>query len=313
MVLANGDLVTVDKDSHADLNKALHGGGAHNFGIATNLTLKLHPYSGMWGGMHVVEEEHFDNVFAAYDQYTRDLSKDCRAHMIMDFWRNDGKMTAAQFMGYTAPVADPPIFDTFRQIPSVRSTLRLADNSSLAEEMAEVTDCRGKRITWWTFCMEYDIDLLKAAFTLWTQMTEPYADHFRTAFDVNHITPAMRNKAAREDMGNVYGLEGPDEPLTNILLTGQCEHESDDAVVTEVLRSVANAIEAEARKRGRGCSFKYMNYAHYEQDVIAAFGEKNKEFLNAVSARYDPEGVFQKLQPGALKLELAAVKRAHKL
>ncbi|KAB8217744.1 hypothetical protein BDV33DRAFT_176750 [Aspergillus novoparasiticus] len=303
IVLATGETVTVNSSDHLDLFKAIRGGGAHNFGIVTSLTLKLYPFQGMWGGMNVVSEEHFDAVFAAYDVYTKDLFRNGKAHIIMDFFRQDGEMVVAQFMGYPEPLSDPPIFENLRRIPSALNTLRLADNSDLASEMAQVTDSTGKRNSYWTLAMEYDINLLRSAFELWARKTKPLANRFRFAFDVNHITPAMRNKAAREGRHNVYGLEGPDEPLTNILLTAVWEQERDDAQVQCILRDLGEALEALAQSRGKHRLFKYMNYANHEQDVISGFGSKSKAFLLAVSAKYDPESVFQKLQTGGFKLD----------
>lgn len=302
IVLADGHLITVDEKSHPELNRALHGGGAHNYGIVTNLTLKLHPYKGMWGGMNIVVEEHFDKVFDEYDAYTHGLVEDGKAHLIMDFFRKDGQILVAQFMGYPEPLADPPIFHGLRHIPSAANTLRLADYSDLASEMAEVTDSTGKRNAYWTLAVEYDIDLIRSIYELWVQTTEPHVNQARFALDLNHITPAMRNRAARDGVPNVYGLEGPDVPLINILLTGVWYNEVHDETATAVLRHLGTAIEALATQREKSIKFKYMNYANQKQDVIASFGEKNVAFLKEVSERYDPEGVFQELHQGTFKL-----------
>ncbi|GAT20537.1 FAD binding domain-containing protein [Aspergillus luchuensis] len=303
IVLANGQQITVDKDCHPDLYRALHGGGAHNFGIVTNLTLKLHPYQGMWGGYYAVQEEHFDAVFRAYDKYTQRMTTNGKAHMIVDFFRRDGMMIAVHFMGYPEPLANPPIYDEICRIPSVGNTLRLAEYSNLAAEMQEVTDSRGKRNAYWTVCIGYNIDLLKSAYVAWAQITEPYAKRLRFAFDVNHITPAMRNKGADEGYENVYGLEGPNEPLTNILLTSTWEDKADDDEVVSVLERLGATIENLAREYGKFQSFRFMNYAHQRQDVITSFGEKNKAFLKEVAAKYDPNGVFQRLQVGGFNLQ----------
>ncbi|KAK0120262.1 hypothetical protein ONS95_011667 [Cadophora gregata] len=177
--------------------------------------------------------------------------------MIVDFFRRDGILSAVQFMGYPEPQADPPIYDRIRQLPSIGNTLRLADYSNLALEMAEMTNTRNRRNAYWTLTMEYDILLLRSALDLWVQTTEPHSSRFQTAFDVNHITPAMRNRASREEgLGDLYGLEGPDIPLTLILLTGTWDKESDDEEVTGILRGLGNSIEDLARQCGKGCGFK---------------------------------------------------------
>ncbi|KAL4971421.1 hypothetical protein BDW66DRAFT_155678 [Aspergillus desertorum] len=308
IVTANGDLLTVDRTSHSDLHRALRGGGAHNFGIVTSLTLKVFPYQGMWGGYHAVTEEHFDSLFKAYDNYTKNLVQEGTAHMIVDFYRQDGIMTAVHFMGYPKPINNPPIYDEIRRIPSVANTLRLASYRDLAEEMRVVTFTGDRRNAYWTFSMEYDIDLLKSVYSLWAQRTEPYAERFHFAFDVNHITPMMRNKSAREGIPNMYALEGADEPLTNILLTCTWEHKADDAQVRTILAELGAALEGVAAASGKSRTFKYMNYAHQQQDVIGGFGKTNKAFLKEVAAEYDPDGVFQKLQRSGFKLDRPAPK-----
>ncbi|KAL2071017.1 hypothetical protein VTL71DRAFT_14043 [Oculimacula yallundae] len=303
IVLANGELITASAESHLDLFKALRG-GAHNFGIVTNLVLKVHPYDGMWGGYNIAQEEHFDAVFEAYDQYSKDLVSDGKAHMILDFYRRDGVLMVVEFMGYPDPKPDPPIYDKIRQIPSLDNTLRVAHYSDLAQEMTVATDCSNKRNMYWTLAMEYDIKLLRSALEIWIEGTALSTEKFSTAFDVNHITPAMRNKSSRNGLGNLYGLEGANVPLTNILLTGTWENASDDAEINELLKGITHRIEALAKKEGKDCAFKYMNYANAEQDVISSFGQDAKTFMLDVAAKYDPEGIFQKLQPGAWKLDL---------
>lgn len=48
--------------------------------------------------------------------------------------------------------------------------------------------------------------------------------------------------------------------------------------------------------------YMYQNYADGEQDVFAGYGEENRERLREIQKKYDPEGVFSKLQPGYFKV-----------
>ena len=46
----------------------------------------------------------------------------------------------------------------------------------------------------------------------------------------------------------------------------------------------------------------YQNYANITQDVFAGYGEENRERLREIQKKYDPEGVFSRLQPGYFKV-----------
>jgi hypothetical protein len=48
--------------------------------------------------------------------------------------------------------------------------------------------------------------------------------------------------------------------------------------------------------------FIYRNYANGTQDVFGGYGENNRRKLRKIQKKYDPEGVFSKLQPGCFKL-----------
>jgi hypothetical protein len=53
---------------------------------------------------------------------------------------------------------------------------------------------------------------------------------------------------------------------------------------------------------GFGYPYIYQNYAAAEQPVFPSYGASNYAKLKAISAKYDPAGVFTKLQPGYFKI-----------
>ncbi|KAF7920512.1 hypothetical protein EAE99_008125 [Botrytis elliptica] len=64
-----------------------------------------------------------------------------------------------------------------------------------------------------------------------------------------------------------------------------------------------NIIEQmQKRDWGLDNQFIYMNYASEEQDVFGGYGEVNEKKLRDIQRKYDPEGVFKRLQPGYFKL-----------
>jgi FAD/FMN-containing dehydrogenase len=48
--------------------------------------------------------------------------------------------------------------------------------------------------------------------------------------------------------------------------------------------------------------FIFQNYARYDQDVFAGYGLENRKRLQEIQKKYDPDGVFSRLQPGYFKV-----------
>ncbi|PIA94128.1 hypothetical protein CB0940_08906 [Cercospora beticola] len=301
VVLADGTLVTADQQIHPDLLRALKGGGAHNFGIVTSVTIKLHPCDGMWGGMQIVSDKSFPDLFEAIDCYAKSLAQDGMANLIVDVVHHndparfkDTELIALVQMAYCEPTPEPAVFQALRELPSTHNSGRLASSFDFETEMAEMTYVTAKRNIYWTICMQYNKDLLKAAFEIWQKSTAGPPASAAPAFDIQFLAPALRNKSAREGLGELFGIQGPDEPLVNLNVAATWTDEKDDKAVTSLTRNIVADIEELARTRGFYSPFNYMNYAHREQDVIGSYGPEKQAFLRRLSAKYDPQGVFQK-------------------
>lgn len=77
---------------------------------------------------------------------------------------------------------------------------------------------------------------------------------------------------------------------------------SDDARITAAATSIINRSVETSKKMKFDYKYIYQNYAYKTQDVFASYGAKNHERLRRISRKYDPEQIFQKLQPGYFKL-----------
>ena len=75
VVTADGELLTVDAETHGDLFWALRGGGG-NFGVATRLRLRLHAVDHVVGGMLILPAtaDVIEGLIAAADVAPEDLS-----------------------------------------------------------------------------------------------------------------------------------------------------------------------------------------------------------------------------------------------
>jgi FAD/FMN-containing dehydrogenase len=68
VVLADGSVVQANEDEHPDLYWAIRGGGG-NFGVATELTLRLHPVSTVVGGPMLWDLEQTPDLMRWYREF----------------------------------------------------------------------------------------------------------------------------------------------------------------------------------------------------------------------------------------------------
>lgn len=137
--------------------------------------------------------------------------------------------------------------------------------------------------------------------------------------------PISKNVIAlfRKNGGNALGLADAKGPLLRksptssrsrcassdiifpplvVNLAVQWSSAADDSQVYSATRRVIERAVAAAKKLGVHNRYIYQNYAARGQDVFAGYGEANQRRLIEISKKYDPKGVFQKLQPGYFKL-----------
>ena len=75
MVLASGNKIIANKNSHPDLFWAIRGGGG-NFGVVVSFTFNLIPVKNVYAGPMLWSIEHAGEVMRFYDEYTLNASND---------------------------------------------------------------------------------------------------------------------------------------------------------------------------------------------------------------------------------------------
>ena len=65
---------------------------------------------------------------------------------------------------------------------------------------------------------------------------------------------------------------------------------------------MAEKVQSLAREKGVLLDFKCMSFATASQKVLGSYGPDNIKRMQETAAKYDPEGVFQKLQHGGFLL-----------
>lgn len=75
-----------------------------------------------------------------------------------------------------------------------------------------------------------------------------------------------------------------------------------EAAVYPIAQEFQKDVDEYADSIGAGWDYRYLNYADRSIDPIARYGKKSVERMQAVSAKYDPKGVFQTLRKSGHKI-----------
>jgi hypothetical protein len=76
----------------------------------------------------------------------------------------------------------------------------------------------------------------------------------------------------------------------------------DDNIIHQFGEKFLKRVVEEAKEMGLYHRYIYQNYAAASQDVFGGYGEENRQRLLEIQRRYDPEGVFSRLQSGGFKV-----------
>lgn len=75
-----------------------------------------------------------------------------------------------------------------------------------------------------------------------------------------------------------------------------------DKAVHELVETVMSRALDLGKEMGLHHSFIYRNYAAQGQDVFSAISHESLKRLKDIQSRYDPQGIFGKLQPEHFRL-----------
>lgn len=143
VVLANGEIIDANKESHADLFKALKG-GTGNFGIVTKYDMKIIDDDKLWGGIVTYDNSTTLQHLEAGHRFINNLENDPYASWIgmWEYLSLSDQNIIANALEYTAPVAYPSAFDDFTAIANTSSSMRVANVWNLTQELGQASGYR---------------------------------------------------------------------------------------------------------------------------------------------------------------------------
>ena len=321
IILADGSIVLANASSHADLWRALQGGG-NNFGVVTNFVARTFRQDRLiWAGYNYHPVSAAPQLLEAF----HDLSKKEMFDEFATTWLGIGysskwRATAiASHVVYTKPQKRPQALESFMKARRFWSTVKLRSISDTGREMDSKTPPGYRyeqssgyspiekfyrlivfhRAKFMTTTFENNLTILTAAFKAFQASIESIRSVRGMTW--SFVIQSLHSSTTAKSEASVLGFE-TDKNLVVVLVSASWTHKEDDQNVHESAEDLISKIETRAKELGVYNKYKYMNYAGSRQDPISGYGKENKQFLQDVSTKYDPQGIFQKVCIGGFKV-----------
>ena len=297
----------MNQSTHPRLFKALKG-GSNNFGIVTRFDLKAFKLGKLWGGEVVYKAttapqqlQAFYNFISSSPGYNATAGD---SQIILAYSTVAGASFFANFYSYSLPEAWPPRFKGFKHVGTpLVSSLRTTNLSDFAVELGTGTP-NNSRYLFGTLTVKNNLEWFHELKNISDTLFAPlFKDSTVPGLVLSVVLQPLTTSMLTAGCGkNSLGLCPDDGNLVILDLTVQWKDAQSDSVVNTASQKLINEASYSADARGILHQYLYLNYALESQDPIASYGVQNLAELRAVSKKFDPEQVFQRLVPGGFKL-----------
>ncbi|KAF1988920.1 FAD-binding domain-containing protein [Aulographum hederae CBS 113979] len=309
VITSEGSVIHANANENQRLFRALKGGSS-NFGIVTTFTLPAFPMNGIWGGMvyHSADPAARARNFAFFDKFTTNPEYDENAAFIHSYAyvAPVGWLSVSQ-VEYTAPVANPPIYQEFMNgsFPLL-NTVRIANVSALTDEISR-TNPSGRRQIMSAMTFKSNAAFMERFFQLGDQFIKSLSFDLSglvLSYSFQPIPQAIIQKqfSRSNPEGNVMGLSAESGNVVNVNLAVGGFAAENEAEMNAATRKWIESAEAEARAQGVLSDYIYLNYAAEWQKPLEGYGEKSMAFMRDVAGEFDGRRLYQDGLPGGFKL-----------
>lgn len=315
VVLADGSVVNANANENTDLFQALKGGSA-NFGLITRFDMYAIEFPdaanpAIWGGILQYNLTARDDLLNAMVAFTNNVPSDLNTSSIM-YWANIpaiGGMILNVALENTLGVENPPAVDLYLNVSGITAnTMRTAELTVITEELGAGQPA-GFRNIWFTLLLPNNADVMRFAVESHDYLGIQLAATMTADSGYNTLCmfQPINNVIAQhgvEKGGNVMGLDAALAGANGIMFLGTLAVNGVENEINALplMQNWTDSIAAYAEASGVSFDWHYLNYAFSNQDPLGSSGSENLVKMKAVSAKYDPDGVFQKLRASGFKI-----------
>ena len=312
VVLADGSIVNASAEENSDLWRAFKGGG-NNFGVVARFTVPAFPAGKIWSGSFISPGFRAVSTFTALHEYAKKAGSgeafDERAAppivsiAYMTRWRLSLFHT---YLVYTESHSRswPKHFQNspFKSIWNLHKEIKQETARQAVNYLGSLSP-PGKRNVYATTTIRNDLKTILDAHTIWRETLSSIKHLNNSVFVLvfQVILPQWMNKGDP----NMLGLQDCKEPL--LVLEAVCDWTEikEDQVVKEAAHRCIERIEQASEANGTSHPFRFQNYCSERQRPLDGFGSKSLRFMQNVSQKYDPDGLFQAGGHNGFRLNMA--------
>ncbi|KAI2628920.1 hypothetical protein GGS21DRAFT_545393 [Xylaria nigripes] len=289
VVLGDGSIfnATIDND-YADLHQALRGGGS-NFGIVTSFELYTHPLANLTFEIRAYAPNQTVDFFKAFAEYQKEGQLSPGNNIVVQI----PKTGPVLLMLSTSAEPQSQAFAPFYALEP-HQTIVPPSNGSLLDVLAIGASrfTENVRVCGETFSHVSDADLLNDLYNIFVEETANLPGNVNATWVPNPISSNVAT-VGKQNGGNLLGLsEVAQVWYESYIIYDDPAH---DDLVREVTERVTQKCIAKAKERNLDLPYLFASTAGKEQKVLQSYGDANVAFMKGVAAKYDPNGVFQKL------------------
>jgi FAD/FMN-containing dehydrogenase len=275
VVTADGRLLIASADDHADLFWGVRGGGG-NFGVATSFKFRLHPVSGIYGGLIAFPAEMAWTVFQRYREVAESAPDALTVYAALV------PTPAGRATGIVVAYAGPEeegrrLIQPLRDLGSVvLDTVAWVPYCQLQQQQDEPYP-QGLRNYWKSSYLKgLSDDALRTLIDAMTQPPSPLCQIIVEQFGgavarLPEEATAFQHRAARY----------------NVMILGISSDAADDAPNRAWVRQTWEHMQPFATGGA------YVNYLDADEDVRRAYTGATYERLAALKRKYDPANLFR--------------------
>ncbi|GAQ44259.1 hypothetical protein AtubIFM55763_011527 [Aspergillus tubingensis] len=298
ILLADGKLINANSNENSDLFRALKGGGS-NFGIVTRFDLETHPLINVQYTINLYNPEDHAAVNQATFEVQQIMEKDPKIGLFTNF--NNGFVAVGLLYGdHPAESEARETFRPFHDLKSLVTTVLPSTNGtllSLAQAMGHAQTPLKRSIC--TVTTRNSPELYEEVYKTWVEVRKTLPADTVLHYTIQPVGTAAV-QAGKDRGENIMGHESV--PQCWWVFTCEWPKDGDDVAAQSAVNTMSEKVQNLAKARGLLLDFKCMSFATASQKVLGSYRAENVKRMQEVAAKYDPEGVFQKLQNGGFLL-----------